>query len=46
VPPFARFRWGVRSSGVHVPSALAEALENLWEARQRTPAQRDRPRHP
>ncbi|MCC7326435.1 MAG: hypothetical protein IT521_06485 [Burkholderiales bacterium] len=33
LPPFARFRWGVRASGVHVPSALADALENLWEAR-------------
>ncbi len=34
VPPFARFRWGVRASGVRVPSALAEALEGLWEARR------------
>ncbi len=33
VPPFARFRWGVRSSGVRVPSTLAEKLEDLWEAR-------------
>jgi 5-methylcytosine-specific restriction protein A len=33
VPPFARFRWGVRASGVHVPSALADALEDLWEAK-------------
>jgi 5-methylcytosine-specific restriction protein A len=33
VPPFARFRWGVRSSGVRIPSTLAEALEDLWEAR-------------
>lgn len=31
--PFARFRWGVRSSGVRVPSTLADALEDLWEAR-------------
>lgn len=31
VPPFARFRWGVRASGVRVPTALADALENLWE---------------
>ena len=33
VPPFARFRWGVRQSGTSVPVALADALENLWEAR-------------
>jgi 5-methylcytosine-specific restriction enzyme A len=33
VPPFARFRWGVRSSGVRIPSTLADALEDLWEAR-------------
>jgi len=33
VPPFARFRWGVRSSGVHIPSTLADALEDLWEVR-------------
>ena len=32
-PPFARFRWGVRASGVRVPSALADQLEELWEAR-------------
>jgi 5-methylcytosine-specific restriction enzyme A len=32
-PPFRRFRWGVRASGVRVPSALADALEDLWEAR-------------
>ena len=33
VPPFARFRWGVRSSGVRIPSTLADHLEDLWEAR-------------
>jgi 5-methylcytosine-specific restriction protein A len=33
VPPFARFRWGVRSSGVRIPSTLADALEDLWEIR-------------
>ncbi len=33
VPPFARFRWGVRSSGVRIPSTLAELLEALWEER-------------
>jgi 5-methylcytosine-specific restriction enzyme A len=32
-PPFRRFRWGVRASGVRVPSTLADALEDLWEAR-------------
>jgi 5-methylcytosine-specific restriction protein A len=32
-PPFGRFRWGVRASGVRVPSALADRLEELWEAR-------------
>lgn len=31
--PFARFRWGVRASGTRVPTAIAEALEALWEAR-------------
>jgi len=31
VPPFARFRWGVRSSGTRVPTTLADALEDLWE---------------
>jgi 5-methylcytosine-specific restriction protein A len=33
LPPFGRFRWGVRSSGVRIPSTLADALEDLWEAR-------------
>ena len=33
LPPFRRFRWGVRASGVRVPSTLADELENLWEAR-------------
>jgi hypothetical protein len=33
VPPFARFRWGVRASGVRVPTVLADQLEDLWEAR-------------
>jgi 5-methylcytosine-specific restriction enzyme A len=32
-PPFVRFRWGVRSSGVRIPSTLADALEDMWEAR-------------
>ena len=32
-PPFARFRLGVRQSGTSVPTALADALEDLWEAR-------------
>jgi 5-methylcytosine-specific restriction protein A len=34
-PPFSRFRWGIRQSGTSVPSSLADALENLWEARLR-----------
>ena len=33
LPPFKRFRWGVRASGVRVPSTLADALETLWEQR-------------
>jgi len=33
VAPFRRFRWGVRSSGTHLPETLADALEDLWEAR-------------
>jgi hypothetical protein len=33
VPPFRRFRWGVRSSGTYLPSTIADALEDLWEAR-------------
>jgi 5-methylcytosine-specific restriction protein A len=32
-PPFGRFRWGVRASGVRVPSTLADRLEDLWEAK-------------
>jgi 5-methylcytosine-specific restriction protein A len=32
-PPFSRFRWGVRQSGTSVPTALADALEDLWERR-------------
>ena len=32
-PPYSRFRWGVRASGVRVPTSLADALEALWEAR-------------
>jgi 5-methylcytosine-specific restriction protein A len=32
-PPFRRFRWGVRSSGTHLPEPIADALEDLWEAR-------------
>ncbi len=33
VPPFRRFRWGVRSSGTYLPEPIADALEDLWEAR-------------
>jgi 5-methylcytosine-specific restriction enzyme A len=32
-PPFKRFRWGVRQSGTRVPSTIADAVEELWEAR-------------
>ncbi len=32
-PPFARYRWGVRQSGTYVPTAIADALEALWEKR-------------
>jgi hypothetical protein len=30
-PPFSRFRWAVRQSGMRVPSHIADALEVLWE---------------
>lgn len=33
VPPFRRYRWGVRSSGTYVPEPIADALEDLWEKR-------------
>jgi hypothetical protein len=33
VAPFRRFRWGVRSSGTYLPAVIADALEDLWEAR-------------
>jgi 5-methylcytosine-specific restriction protein A len=36
VPPFQRFRWGIRSSGTYLPETLADALEDLWEARVAT----------
>jgi len=49
VPPFRRFRWGVRSSGTHLPETIADALEDLWEARvavaRRADQNRDRQRH-
>ena len=38
LPPFSRFRWGIRQSGTGVPSSLADALESLWEARLRSAA--------
>jgi 5-methylcytosine-specific restriction protein A len=41
-PPFARFRWGVRASGVRVPTTLADALEDLWEQRLAERAKADR----
>jgi 5-methylcytosine-specific restriction protein A len=33
-PPFSRFRWTIRASGVRIPSSLADALENLWDQRR------------
>ena len=48
VPPWRRFRWGVRASGTRLPSALADALEPWWAERveraerARTPAARAR----
>ena len=33
VPPFRRFRWGVRSSGTYLPETIADALEVMWEKR-------------
>lgn len=33
VPPFRRYRWGVRSSGTYLPEGIADALEDLWDAR-------------
>ena len=32
-PPYSRFRWGVRASGTGMPSHVADALEEFWEAR-------------
>jgi hypothetical protein len=32
-PPFSRFRWAVRQSGMRLPSAIADALEPWWEER-------------
>ena len=33
VPPFRRFRWGVRSSGTYLPETIADALEVCGRAR-------------
>lgn len=33
VPPWRRFRWGVRASGTRLPSSLADALEPWWAER-------------
>ena len=44
VPPFRRFRWGVRSSGTHLPETIADALEDLWEARVAATTRADRNR--
>lgn len=50
VPPWRRFRWGIRASGTRLPSALADALEPWWAERveqaerSRAPAARTRER--
>jgi len=41
-PPLRRFRWGVRASGVRVPSTLADILEDLWESRLAAAVKGDR----
>ncbi len=33
LPPFSRYRWGIRQSGAYLPESLADALEPLWEER-------------
>ncbi|HEV8500241.1 MAG TPA: hypothetical protein VGR63_01595 [Casimicrobiaceae bacterium] len=33
VPPYSRFRWATRASGMRIPSNVADALEVLWEAK-------------
>lgn len=47
-PPFTRYRWGIRQSGAYLPESLADALEDLWEARlpaaRRSADERKRPR--
>jgi hypothetical protein len=40
--PFRRFRWGVRASGVRVPSTLADPPADLWEARLAAAVKGDR----
>jgi hypothetical protein len=40
VPPWRRFRWGVRASGTRLPSALADALEPWWAERATAAAPR------
>ena len=32
-PPFGRFRWAVRQSGMRMPSSIADSLEPWWERR-------------
>jgi hypothetical protein len=34
-PPFSRYRWAVRQSGMRMPSSIADALEPWWEERVR-----------
>jgi 5-methylcytosine-specific restriction enzyme A len=32
-PPFAKFRWGIQSSGVTIPTLVADALQVVWDRR-------------
>jgi 5-methylcytosine-specific restriction protein A len=42
-PPFSRFRWAVRQSGMRLPSSIADVLEPWWEERvQAAPMKRER----
>ena len=45
-PPYSRFRWGIRASGTRLPSTLADALEDLWEARVKAAAWSDTKKAP
>ena len=45
-PPWSRFRWGVRQSGVRLPSSLADLLEPWWEERVQASARAQAARKP